>query len=95
MGSLEVEAPDEQTARALIEALEGLHAEVEPDGRIIRMALGSDRGAEAAVVLALDAVDRWLVAHKIPAATVRLDGRPYTMTANGGRATPPSRTQHE
>ena len=82
MDRLRVEAPDEESALALVHALRGHHAEIAPrpeGGCEIFVEL--DGNPERAVVEVLNTVDGWLAASGMDTTKVTLDGRSYTLTS--------------
>ena len=81
-GFLEVEAPDEPRALALVDALRGLDAEIASraaGGVTVGVEMTGDRGAEAVLIHVITVIERWLVEQGVASATVRLAKRSYTL----------------
>ena len=94
--SLHIETPSAPLALALIERLNGFHAEVVPcgDERFqVRVDLEGRSGADRALLDSLDRVERWLESSDLDLAEVHLNGRSYRLERRDGK--PPIRTHAE
>jgi anti-sigma B factor antagonist len=94
--SLYIETPSAPLALALIERLNGFHAEVVPcgDERFqVRVDLEGRSGADRALLDSLDRIERWLEASDLDLADVHLNGRSYRLER--GDAKPPVQSHAE
>ena len=92
--SLHVEAPSESLALALIDHLDGFHAEVVPfDGERfqVRVELEGRAGADQVLLDSLARVDRWLEDSDLDLVEVQLDGRSYGFERGDGTPISPQR----
>ena len=88
--SLHIETPSAPLALALIERLNGFHAEVVPcdDDRFqVRVDLEGRSGADRALLDSLDRVERWLESSDLDLAEVHLNGRSYRLERRDGKPT--------
>jgi hypothetical protein len=82
MQKLTVEAPHEAAALALTQRLAGVAVEVVPlagDARELR--IGNGRESIQDLVSIFNAIERWLVAERLPSASIVVDGRQHTLVA--------------
>ena len=82
MQKLTVEAPHDAAARALAQRLKDLPVEVVPlsgDARELRVGTGRESIQE--LVSIFNAIERWLVAERLPSTNVVVDGRQHTLIA--------------
>lgn len=96
--SLHIETPSAPLALALIERLNGFHAEVVPcgdeDERFqVRVDLEGRSGADRALLDSLDRIERWLESSDLDLAEVHLNGRSYRLERRNGK--PPIQTHAE
>ena len=94
--SLHIETPSAPLALALIERLNGFHAEVVPcgDERFqVRVDLEGRSGADRALLDSLDRIQRWLESSDLDLAEVHLNGRSYRLERRNGK--PPIQTRAE
>ena len=94
--SLHIETPSAPLALALIERLNGFHAEVVPcgDERFqVRVDLEGRSGADRALLDSLDRIERWLESSDLDLAEVHLNGRSYRLERRNGK--PPIQTRAE
>lgn len=83
MQKLTVEAPNEAAALALTQRLAGLVAvEVVPlAGEAREIRVGTGRESIQDLVSIFNAIERWLVAERLPSASIVVDGRQHTLVA--------------
>ena len=77
-----MEAPHDAAALALAQRLAGVPVEVVPlagEARELRVGTGSESIQE--LVSIFNAIERWLVAERLPSASVVVDGRRHTLVA--------------
>jgi anti-anti-sigma factor len=94
--SLHIETPSAPLALALIERLNGFHAEVVPcgDERFqVRVDLEGRSGTDRALLDSLDRIERWLGASDLDVAEVHLNGCSYRLERGDGK--PPLQTHAE
>src|SRR5919109_4923016 len=86
--SLLIESPSALQALALIERLDGFHAELEPLGGErfqVRVELnGRSRGPVRALLDTLDRIERWLEDSDLDLAEIHLNGRSYRLERRDG-----------
>ena len=94
--SLHIDAPSAPLALALIERLNGFHAEVVPcdDERFqVRVDLDGRSGSDRALLDSIERIERWLESTDLDFAEVHLDGHSYRLARRDGK--PPVRTAAE
>jgi anti-sigma B factor antagonist len=89
--SLHIEAPSAPLALALIERLNGFHAELVPAGNErfeVRVDLDGRRGPARLLLDTLDRVKGWLESSGLDLAEIHLDGRSYRLEGSNGTPHP-------
>lgn len=82
MQTLTVEAPHDAAALALAQRLAGVPVEVVPlAGEARELRVGTGRESIQELVSIFNAIERWLVAERLPSTSVVVDGRQHTLVA--------------